>query len=245
MSISGRSLSTVYPLVAPPPLAIDAEEGALLVRLALAALEAHLKGEERPSEPPPAGPLSTSASAFVSVYAGDHLRGCLGVLHSREPLWRGVQEIAVHAASRDPRFEPMRDDELTFLSVEISVLGPMAEVPPAQRETLPASLRLGEHGLAVRHRGKSGLLLPQVPERHGWGARRFLEEACRKALLPEGTWKDPQVKLSVFRCAVFKGDLGPSETRGGKARHPPGGPGGAAPEGPLPGGPGPARRGPG
>ncbi|MBQ6323148.1 MAG: AmmeMemoRadiSam system protein B [Lachnospiraceae bacterium] len=64
------------------------------------------------------------AGTFVSVHKHGKLRGCIGTI---EPTTRCVaQEIirnAIAAASRDPRFEPITEDELKWLEINVDVLG--------------------------------------------------------------------------------------------------------------------------
>jgi len=55
----------------------------------------------------------------------------------------------------------------------------------------------------VRGRGTSGLLLPQVATEYGWTAPEFLDQTCRKAGLPAGCWRRPDVEVSLFEGQIF------------------------------------------
>ncbi len=48
-----------------------------------------------------------------------------------------------------------------------------------------------------------GLLLPQVATHCGWNRETFLDQTCVKAGLPEGSWKDPSVKIKIFSAQIF------------------------------------------
>src|ERR1041385_1224358 len=111
---------------------------------------------------------------------GSRRGACLGVVSSPDPLWRTVVELASASATRDPRFEPVTREEVDDLALEVSVLGPVKPFPP-EGPALPGAIRVGEHGLLLRARGRSGLLLPQVAVRYGWDALRFLAEVCLQA----------------------------------------------------------------
>jgi AMMECR1 domain-containing protein len=51
--------------------------------------------------------------------------------------------------------------------------------------------------------GRSGVLLPQVPEEQGWDKDDYLKAICRKAGLPEKTWEKEGAELYRFTAQVF------------------------------------------
>jgi AmmeMemoRadiSam system protein A len=107
--------------------------------------------------------------------------------------------MAIAAASEDPRFEPVRADELKDIDIEISVLSRPRVVKSADE------IELGKHGVIVS-KGflNRGVFLPQVAIETGWSKDRFLAELCsQKAGLPPDSWKDPAVQLQVFTADVF------------------------------------------
>ncbi|MCC6739889.1 MAG: AmmeMemoRadiSam system protein A [Planctomycetia bacterium] len=150
-----------------------------------------------PAPPADRPALLALAGAFVTLHSPDQgLRGCIGFVEARRPLWPTVWDAAREAAVSDPRFEPVAAAEVDLLTLEISVLGPL----------LPASaldVRVGEHGIVLSRGPRRGLLLPQVPVEHGWDRDRFLEAACDKAGLPRGAWRDAAVTLEIFSAEVF------------------------------------------
>ena len=142
------------------------------------------------------------AGAFVTLHVSHSLRGCIG---HPEPV-RRLGDVVVHcaaaAAREDPRFERLRVNDLTTLSIEISVLSrlePLAD---------PESLVIGRHGLAVEGGGRRGLLLPQVAAARGWSASEFLEHTCTKAGLAPDAWRRGAV-IHVFEADVFADELDP------------------------------------
>ncbi|MEQ8253863.1 MAG: AmmeMemoRadiSam system protein A, partial [Smithellaceae bacterium] len=109
-------------------------------------------------------------------------------------------QMAVAAASEDPRFRPVRADELKDIEIEISVLSKPRVVRSADE------IELGKHGVIVS-KGylNRGVFLPQVADETGWSKEHFLAELCsQKAGLPPDSWKDPSVKLEVFTADVFE-----------------------------------------
>jgi AmmeMemoRadiSam system protein A len=107
-----------------------------------------------------------------------------------------VVQAAMGAARRDPRFASIAPEELAHVEIEISVL---SEPQPIEA----ASIEVGRHGLLVIRGRNRGLLLPQVAAERAWSAGRFLEETCRKAGLPPGSWLDPETELRAFTAEVF------------------------------------------
>lgn len=138
----------------------------------------------------------TSCGVFVTVHVQGKLRGCIGVVEAIEPLSVSIVHCAAGAALRDPRFSPLREEELSSLEVEVSLLSPPAPI-------LAAQVELGRHGLIVAKGQRRGLLLPQVAIEHKLSREQFLAETCRKAGLPENAWQWDEVSILAFTCAVF------------------------------------------
>ena len=143
--------------------------------------------------------LKTPCGAFVSLHIepGHKLRGCIGRMTANLPLIETVRIMAKEAAFGDPRFEPLKKDELANLHIEISALSPMTPCPD------PTKVKVGVHGLLLKGRGRSGVLLPQVPEEQGWNLDEYLDYICVKAGLPQGSCGDPDTQLYTFTAVVF------------------------------------------
>jgi AmmeMemoRadiSam system protein A len=146
----------------------------------------------------PSGRLGEPGGAFVTLRRGKHLRGCLGQLEAGNVDWLAVTVAmaARAAATEDPRFEPVRADEVAELTIEISVLTPFEEISP--EKVVP-----GTHGLVIQQGNRRGLLLPQVATEHGLSRERFLEETCVKAGLPRDAWRDAATRVFAFTAEVF------------------------------------------
>lgn len=178
--------------------ALTPEERAELLRVARRSLEEHFAGRG-PFRPEPESPtLCERRGAFVTLHRvqGGDLRGCVGMMRAEESLARTVARMAVAAGTEDGRFDSVTSEELSELHIEISALGPM-------RPIRPDDVEVGRHGLLIRHDGRRGVLLPQVPVEHGWDRETFLDHTCLKARLPLGTWKKEGVELLAFTAEVF------------------------------------------
>ncbi len=184
-------------------MAYSLEERQALLRIARASVHCAASGE--PYAPPrdPSIP-SERAAVFVTLRTAEgHLRGCIGTVEPVEPVAQAVASMARSAALHDPRFRPVRPDEVAGLVIQISVL------TPAEPILGPDDIRVGQDGLIVERPPHRGLLLPQVATEWGWDAHTFLEQTCVKAGLPIGAWRDPDTRLFRFGAEVFtEGDTG-------------------------------------
>jgi hypothetical protein len=105
--------------------------------------------------------------------------------------------MAKEAAFSDPRFPPLKKDELSRCHIEISALSPMTPCSD------PGKVKVGVHGLYLTCNGRSGVLLPQVPVEQGWNLNEYLEYICIKAGLPPKSYDAPNAQLYTFTAIVF------------------------------------------
>jgi hypothetical protein len=135
--------------------------------------------------------------AFVTLKSRGYLRGCIGYVSAEMPLIQTVLHCSYNAAFRDPRFMPVRSDELMDISIEISVLSDALPV------RMPDEIKTGRDGLIVERGRQRGLLLPQVAVEQGWDRYTFLSQTCVKAGLPPGAWKESATRIYRFEAIVF------------------------------------------
>ena len=130
------------------------------VRLARLSLETFVR-TGKPLDALPKGlpdeMTTRSAGAFVSLHAHGQLRGCIGTTGptTESVAWEIVQN-AVSACSRDPRFAPVRADELNSLEYSVDILGEPETV------SSQAELDVRKYGIIVSCGGRRGLLLPDL-----------------------------------------------------------------------------------
>ncbi len=138
-----------------------------------------------------------SCGAFVTLHKNGQLRGCIGYTVSSDPLDETLKEAALAAAFQDPRFPPLKQDELEAIDLEISLLTPPEPVGS------PEDLEMGTHGGIIRSGYNSGLFLPQVATEQGWGTQEFMDHLCRKAGLPPTYWKTDKYELYRFTAVIL------------------------------------------
>ncbi len=101
--------------------------------------------------------LMRQAGAFVSIHEHGKLRGCIGTISPvRDCVAREIIDNAVSASTRDPRFDPIRADELKWLEISVDVLGEAEPISSA------AELDVKRYGVIVSKGRKRGLLLPDL-----------------------------------------------------------------------------------
>ena len=129
------------------------------VRLARAEVEAWVTERRRVTPPAdlPGEMLAERAGVFVSLHKEGRLRGCIGTIGpTRDSVAEEIIENAISAATRDPRFSPVRRDELDALEISVDVLAPAEEIRSKDE------LDVKRYGVIVSKGLKRGLLLPNL-----------------------------------------------------------------------------------
>jgi len=163
-----------------------------LVQLARRAIEAYVR-DGRVIRPPDemTAEMTQRRGVFVSLHLGEHLRGCIGTI---EPVRANVAEEvianAISAATRDPRFPPVRPEELDRLDISVDVL---TEPEPVQSfDELDPRI----YGVIVESGQRRGLLLPDLEGVDT--VERQVSIALQKA------WIDPDEPYRMRRFRVIR-----------------------------------------
>ena len=176
---------------------LTAEERATLLTLARETIRRYLEDGSRPDLPAATGVFAEHCGAFVTLHKRGRLRGCIGNMVGRGPLVETIREMAIAAATEDPRFPAVTADELGEIDLEISVLSPMQRIKDV------AEIQVGTHGILMRRGMNQGELLPQVATEWRWNRDEILAHTCEKAGLPPDAWKDKDTSIEIFSAQVF------------------------------------------
>ena len=150
---------------------------------------------ETPREEP-SGIMNGHFGAFVTLTKGGKLRGCIGRFDSSLTLYQTIAEMAVAAATRDSRFEPLATSELKEIKIEISILTPLKRIYSIDE------IQLGKHGIYIKRGLGTGTFLPQVAAETGWTKDEFLGHCARdKAAIGWDGWKTAE--LYTYEATVF------------------------------------------
>ena len=182
------------------------QRGEILLPLARASMAAHLNF---PAQWPDvrAPWLQEPGASFVTLHEQGALRGCIGSLEPHRSLLEDVQHNAVQAAFYDPRFPPLRSDELTQVDIEVSVLSRAEPLHVASESEALEQLVPGQDGVILEYGAHKATFLPQVWEQLP-DAASFLAQLKHKAGLPAGFWH-PEVRLSRYRVQVYAEEVKP------------------------------------
>ncbi len=143
-------------------------------------------------------PFDQEVGCFVTLRLKDGcLRGCIGNLWGKGPLWQEIPNLAREAAFSDPRFHPVKKEELPNIVLEISVLSVLQAIPEWQE------IRLGVDGVLLSHGYHRAVFLPQVAPEQGWDIQTMLEQLCLKAGLWASAYTDEACHFEIFQAEVF------------------------------------------
>jgi len=204
------------PRTAPEPGSTELSEGDKKQLLALAQKTiVHYLRKQRVAEPSELGvtiseSMRVPRAAFVTLkkvpnpnkVPGPYkpiLRGCIGDIFPRRPLYRSVISNAFNAAFRDRRFRPVTIAECNDITIEISALTAPKPIASADQ------IRIGIDGVVLSKNGLSAVYLPQVAPEQGWDTEQMLANLSLKAKLPKDGWKEGASFL-VFQAVVFGGE---------------------------------------
>jgi AmmeMemoRadiSam system protein A len=176
-------------------LSLSEDERSRILELALQSLREAVGEHRLAALIPTDGIFGTPCGVFVSLHVEGKLRGCIGTVESSEPMGKSIVQCAASAALHDPRFAPMRAEEVERADIEVSVLSPLQPIQVQE-------IVIGKHGLLIQHGRQRGLLLPQVATEHSLSREKFLEETCKKAGLPRDAWKASETVIYGFTCEI-------------------------------------------
>ncbi len=147
--------------------------------------------------------LSETKGCFVTLTEKGVLRGCIGHILPQEALCQAVADNARNAATRDPRFQPVRPDELNQIKIEISVLTEPRPLNFHSPEDLLDKLEPGEDGVVLQIGPRVATFLPQVWEQLP-DKVEFLDHLAQKAGCAPGDWRGSHVSVSIYNVEAFQ-----------------------------------------
>ena len=185
---------------------LSTQDRQAVLKLARSAIEARLVKRAKVVRPQQVSSvLKESRGCFVTLHKHGQLRGCIGTIEPICSLLECVEKNAQNAAFDDPRFPPLKPDELKEIHIETSVLSVPEPISFANGEDLKRKLKPNAHGVILSRGGHRSTFLPQVwkqlPDKE-----QFLEHLCLKGGMSPKAWQDPQTKVEVYEAEVFGED---------------------------------------
>ncbi|HUU48262.1 MAG TPA: TIGR00296 family protein [Nitrosopumilaceae archaeon] len=184
---------------------ISEKDGQILVKTARMIITEYLKnGSDKELDQKFQEDFSFKSGVFVTLKNPNGLRGCIGYPLPDKKLFNALKDASIAAAMEDPRFPPVKFEELDSITVEVTILSPPTRIKVDNSQEYLSKIKIGQDGLIVKYGYNSGLLLPQVPIEYGWNEREYLEHTCEKAGLPRDFWKNNEIEIQKFEGMVFR-----------------------------------------
>ena len=177
------------------------EEGVRAVKLARSAIEKYIREGDIISPKKLPKKFDEKLGVFVTLKKNG-LRGCIGHPYPTMPLGEAIISSAISSATKDPRFMPLRAEELEKITIEVTVLTPPRTIH-AKPKMLPKKIEIGKHGLIITRGQNQGLLLPQVAVEHQFDEEEFLSQTCIKAGLYPDSWLEEDTQIHIFEGQIF------------------------------------------
>jgi len=124
--------------------------------------------------------LREMGAVFVTLNKGGQLRGCIGSVVAHRDLVDDLIINAKAAAFNDPRFQPLRTEELEDLEIEISLLSTPRTLGYSDRADLKSKIRAGIDGVILQQGQHQATYLPSVWEQLPT-FEQFFGTLCQKA----------------------------------------------------------------
>lgn len=175
---------------------LNEQQQKTLIKLARDTISLYVKNGRRITFNSTEQELQAKCGAFVTLKIDGDLRGCIGFITSPRPLYETIIDVAIAAATEDPRFPPLQKNELDIINIEISVLSPLRKIDDIKE------IEVGKHGLIISKGFHRGLLLPQVATENNWDKITFLRHTCLKAGLPTNAWQE-DATIEIFSAQIF------------------------------------------
>jgi AmmeMemoRadiSam system protein A len=183
---------------------VSESEKILLLRLAREAIRSEIENREMDIGEIP-DTLKERMGVFVTLTKRGELRGCIGMLEPVNEIADAVVRNSRMAAFSDARFDPLREEDLDDIVIEVSLLSPVSDFVVDDPGDLIRALEEEKPGLVISSGAHRATFLPHV-----WGelkeARVFLSNLCMKAGLPPNFWKDhfDEMEFQTYTVESFK-----------------------------------------
>ncbi len=169
-----------------------------ILKLARDSIIHYLKSGEKIQAKENAPELNKDLGAFVTLHKSGQLRGCIGNIIGQGPFYLTVRDMAVEAATGDPRFPKVTLREMDDIDIEVSALSELQKIDDYKK------IVMGKHGVLVKNASHGGVYLPQVATETRWSREEFMNSLCgQKAGMNTDAWKKGECEIYIFTAEVF------------------------------------------
>lgn len=146
--------------------------------------------------------LKNKMGCFVTFTEDEQLRGCIGDILPKRPLYECVIENAINAAINDMRFNPVIYEEMKEIKIDINILSAPILLDRKNPEELLVKLKPFEHGVVLKRELYQSTYLPIVWKQIS-NKQDFLSNLCVKGQMEADCWKDPKTEIYVYTAENF------------------------------------------
>ena len=183
----------------------NTKEKEFLLKLARQTLEEHFIAGKKLEIDEKKVPrvLREKRATFVTLFKNGELRGCVGQILPKLPLYKDVTNNTLSAAFSDTRFPQLKYDELKNLKIEISILTVPKRIIYDDVKDLLVKIKAGEYGIIMQSGFSQATFLPdvwkQLPK-----IEDFLTNLSLKAGLGPDAWENPDCEFFYYRTESFQ-----------------------------------------
>jgi uncharacterized protein, PH0010 family len=139
--------------------------------------------------------MNLKLGVFVTIKKNDDLRGCIGIITTEDILYNNIPKYALQTAFNDPRFNPVKKDELSQLKYSITILSR----DKIELKNLDLNKwRLGSDAIILENPKGHAIFLPQVPIEFNWNKKTTLEHLSLKASNNKYLYLEKDTKLFIL-----------------------------------------------
>jgi AMMECR1 domain-containing protein len=145
--------------------------------------------------------MSQPYGVFSSLYCmSDHgtlLRGCMGRIESKLPLYKMVYQMTKQAGCKDLRFCSLKEKEANDAIISLSVIVDLKKIHDyTQIQALD--------GVLLQYDDKLAISLPAIKPEPFWNYKSVLIKLSDQIGIPGFSWNNQRAKISVFRSLTFQ-----------------------------------------
>lgn len=184
---------------------MTSNEALVAIRLARGAIESELLNKELPNLDILPSSFKSNGAVFVTIKnrTDNSLRGCIGSLIAHRPLYEDIVANAISSAFNDPRFHPLKKEELPHVRLELSILTEPSRLHYATTNELLEKITPGKDGLIIKFEDSQATFLPsvwtEIPEKE-----QFLSLLCKKAGFDSHFFKTGKLDVYIYRADKFE-----------------------------------------
>lgn len=180
-------------------------DGTKLVRLARETIKKYFKEKKFSLKKIETNVLNEKRGIFVTIlkFPSKGLRGCIGFPTTDLPLWEAIQRSAYSSAFDDPRFPPLKEEEVDGIIFEVSIMTKPKLILVKDPKEYFEKIEIGKDGLILANGPFEGLLLPHVAVEFNWSVEEFLENLCYKSNLTPDWIYDKNTRIWKFQTQLF------------------------------------------